>query len=192
MAKTAAEKLHAEIQKMMEQKGTAATIRQLTRRANRRIERAVGGQRTYLESIVRGGKFSASVSGMTETQKRAAINRLERFLGAWSTTRVGWDVVKMDIVHKTQKTLAAQENDKVAGYTITDEELAEILMQVNDKDKTEFYRVVNLVEAARNKEGWQGTADEIASLIKQKISDQDALEMAMAVRKENKLKKMQK
>ena len=31
----------------------AAEIRKLTRRANRRIERAVGGQKSYLESVVR-------------------------------------------------------------------------------------------------------------------------------------------
>lgn len=183
MAKTVAEKLHAEIQRMMEQKGTAATIRQLTRRANRRIERAVGGQRTYLESIVRGGKFSASVSGMTETQKRAAINKLEKFLGAMSTTRVGWDVIKMEIVHKTAGTLAAQENADYRGYSITDEELAEILMQINAADKTEFYRVINLVEAARQQEGWQGTADQIADIIAQKIDDQTVLQMALAARK---------
>lgn len=181
--KRAKAKLQAEINKMISQKGMSSTIRQLTRRANRRIERATGGQRRYLESLVKGGKFSAATKGLTATQQRAMINKLERFLGAMSTTKVGWDWIRMDIVHRTAETLSGYENEKYRGYTLTDEELAEILIQINDADKTEFYRVINLVEVARQSDTWKGTAEQIAEVIRQKIDDQTAFAMAKEVRK---------
>lgn len=159
-------------------KDQTALIRRLTRRANRRIERAKGGQKTYLESIVAGGKFSAATKGMTQQQAAAQIRRLERFLNRMSTTRLGWDWIHKEIVHKAAQTLGRQ------GYTITDEELAEILIQVDASDKTEYYRVINIVEAKKRTDPeWEGTAANIRSAIEETISAQQAFERVIASRK---------
>lgn len=159
-------------------KDQTALIRRLTRRANRRIERAKGGQKTYLESIVSGGKFSAATKGMTQQQAAAQIRKLEKFLSRMSTTRVGWDWIRKEIVHKAAQTLSRQ------GYTITDEELAEILIQVDASDKTEYYRVINIVEAKKRTDPeWEGTAANIRSAIEETISAQQAFERVIASRK---------
>ena len=44
----------------------AADIKKLTKRANRRIERAVGGQKTYLESVVQRATGGSSTTGLPE------------------------------------------------------------------------------------------------------------------------------
>lgn len=157
----------------------AAEIRKLTRRANRRIERAVGGQKTYLESIMQratGGspKFSAATKGLTYEQAAAKLEKLDRFLGTMSSTRKGWDWIKQEIVHKSNQTLKQQ------GYDLTDEELAEILIQVDSENKREFYKAINLVTARKvqiDKE--ELNPDEIAEAIAEKVSFQQALKAAL-------------
>lgn len=157
----------------------AAEIRKLTRRANRRIERAAPGQKTYLESIVQrtaGGslKFSAATKGLTFEQAAAKLEKLDRFLGTMSSTRKGWDWMKKEIVHKANQTLGRQ------GYDLTDEELSEILIQVDADNKREFYRAINLVTAKKvdiDKE--ELNADEIAEAIAQRASFQQALKAAL-------------
>lgn len=185
-------------------------IRTLTRRANRRIERATGGQRRTLEYYARTngkpGKFSAATKGMTAQQAQAQIEKLNRFLGAMSTTKIGWEWIKKEIVHKSAKTLGGM------GYDLTDEELSDILMQLDDASNEEFYRAVNLVQAekveamqkvedleAQLKQAtnakeraeirekikgakWGGTVDEIVAAINQKASAQEALEKSIKAR----------
>ena len=91
-----------------------AEIKRLTRQANRRIERATSGQRSYLESVVRkmtgtgAGKFSAAYKGLTERQAAAKIRKLEQFLyeedetgsriNKRSTTRSGWKAMKESVL----------------------------------------------------------------------------------------------
>lgn len=164
----------------------AAEIRKLTRRANRRIERAVQqskGQGRYLESVVKrathgSSRFSATTKGLTYEQAAAKLKTLDTFLGRISTTRVGWDVIKMEIVHKSVQTLSRKD------YTITDDELAEILIQIDAEDKNAYYRAVNLVEVKKRELGdaWEGTSDQIANAIAEKISYQDALDMSIQAR----------
>ena len=159
-------------------------IKLLTRRANRRIERATGGQLRYLESVVRkatGGqtKFSAAYKGLSETAAKHKIEQLERFLGAMSTKRVGWDWIKKEIVHKSNIKLTGM------GYTLTDEELADILEQVDASTPGEYYRAVNLVQAAKEEAPDQEfNAEQIAEMVGVKASAQEALKKAIKARKE--------
>ena len=158
-----------------------AAIRKLTRRANRRIERAVGGQKRFLESVVSSitgdKKFSAATKGLTYTQAAAKLKSLEQFLGRMSTTRVGWDWIKMEIVHKARLSLDKQ------GYTISDEELADILMQVDAENKTEYYRAIDLVQAEKDAGADNVNFDRINELITSKITAQEALKMSIEARK---------
>lgn len=159
-------------------------IQKLVRRANRRIERASGGQLRYLESVVRratGGqtKFSAAYKGLSETEAKHKIEKLEDFLGAMSTTRVGWDWIKKEIVHKTGEKLSKM------GYTLTDEEIADILQQVDGKSSVDYYRAINLVQAAKwDVEDREYNYQEIADIIGEKASAQEALKKAIKARKE--------
>lgn len=156
-----------------------AMIQTLTRRANRRLERATPGQRSALEWFVRketGGldKFSAASAGLTFVEARRKIAALERFLAAKTTTRAGWEEVKAESVEKAGKTLG------LMGYHLTDEELAALLKQIDTKNKADFYDALDKVEAAKaGNKNWEGTSDQIAEALKEKISSQQALKQAL-------------
>ena len=181
----------------------AVEIKKLTRRANRRIERAPEGQRRYLESVVRrmtgatlnkktgkyeGGlnKWSAKTKGLTFEEAAAQLKKLDKFLGQKSSTRRGWDEIKAELVRKANETLTQNDyfgKDK-GGYTLTDDELADIMEIVDMESKEEFYRAINLVQAEKEKLGdnTEFNADRLAEIIEQKIEYQDALKAATAAR----------
>ena len=153
----------------------------LTRRANRRMERATPGQRSYLESAVRritGGesKFSAASAKLTERQAAAKLKQLETFLSAESSYRRGWERMK----NKGVETAGATWRNKL-GYSITDEELAVILQQEDIKTTRDLYRAVNLVEARKAKLGdeWEGSEDQIAEAIALKYHYKAALKRGL-------------
>lgn len=159
----------------------------LTRRANRRIERAAEkapGQARYLEQYVRrmagADRFSAATKGLTYEQAAAKLAELESFLShEKTTTRRGWEETKMKGVEKATATWQEM------GYDITDEEMADILKQIDAKSKAEYYRAVNLVVAAKEEMGeeWEGTSAQIKEAISEKVSVQQALERGLKARK---------
>lgn len=157
-------------------------IRTLTRRANRRIERATEGQRAALEYYVNkatgADKFSATTKGLSAEQAAAKIRDIERFLAGESSTRKGWDKIKEENVRKANETLRSQ------GYDLSNEELAEILEQVDTSSKKDFYKAINLVEAKKIEEGegWEGSPDEITAAIAEKFTYQQALTKALQAR----------
>ncbi len=156
------------------------TIRSATRAANRRIERASGGQRSYLEYYVTkltgAPKFSAATKGLTFEQAAKKIELLNKFFASETTTITGWRKLKRENVEKANDTLEEQ------GYDLTDDELAEILEQLDDANTQEFYRAVNLVQAAKMDENWKGTKEDITAAIAQKFTAQEALRMALEAR----------
>ena len=153
-------------------------IKLLTRRANRRIERASAGQRKAMEYYIGSDKFSAASKGFSYEQAQAQIEKLNKFLAGRSTTKTGWKEVKQANVSKANKTLGKM------GYDLTDEELAEILIQIDSSNTESFYRSINLVQAAKYEaelEGdiWKGTSDQISEAIAQKMEASEALEAAL-------------
>ena len=157
-------------------------IRTLTRRANRRIERATPGQRRALEYYIKKytgtTKFSAATKGLTGEAAAKKLADLNRFLAGKSSTRKGWDEIKRQNVENANKKLRKQ------GYDLTDDELAELLEQIDTKNRNDYYKAVNLVEAAKEKagEGWEGSEEEITEAISQKVTYQKALEKAIRAR----------
>ena len=151
-------------------------IRTLARRANRRIERATPGQRNALISYAGGQKFSAGSKGLSEREAAQKIEKMKRFLESPSTTRTGWERMKEENLRKAREALGRQD------YTITDEELAEIIQQLGDVDDATFYRAINLVEVERQKGYWAGGSGQIAAAIVSKASAQEALKASMQVR----------
>ena len=162
-------------------------IRKLTRAANRRFERASEGQRSALEYYIgkKSGakKFSAATKGLTYEQAQAKIEKLQKFMAGKSTTKKGWAALKAANVAKANKAW------KKMGRELTDQELAEILMQVDTKSNEDYYRAVNLVQAEKDVaeltgDIWKGTEKEISEAIAQKIEAEDALKYATALRKQ--------
>lgn len=157
-------------------------IARLTRLANRRLERATGGQRSYLEYAVEKAtgakKFSAATKGLTFTQAQAKLHELYKFVDYKGSTKAGWEELKAISVERANETLSNM------GYNLTDEELADILKQLDTNKRSEFYRAVNLVEAAKQAAGdkWEGRTEQIADAIKEKADNQEALQRALEAR----------
>lgn len=173
-----------------------AELRKLTRTAQRRMERATPGQRRVLEFYVKQAtgstKWSSAASGMTTQQANARIQQLRKFLGydeqnrqaeQVTSTRKGWESIKASNVEKANATFGRRR----AGHNITDEEMAEILMQLGDPSKKEFYHAVNKVQAMKGYMGeeWKGDKNDIAKALAQKWSAQDAYKRALDIRKMN-------
>ena len=162
-------------------------LRKLTRKAQRRMERATPGQLRALEFWTEKAtgekKWSSSVKGMNEQQVRAQIDKLNTFLEGKSTTKRGWKAIKDSNVRKANETFKKRR----AGHDLTDEEMAEILTQLGDPSKQEFYKAVNKVQAMKGYKGpdWTGSNKDIANAIAQKWSAQDAYRRALDVRKQN-------
>lgn len=157
-----------------------AAIRKLTRAANRRIERATGGMKSalqyYAERLTGEKKWSSAMKGKSYQEAAMQIKLLEKFMRAETTTITGWKRVKKQSVKKANETLSGM------GYDLTDEELAELLEQLGESDNAAFYKAVNLVQAAKYKNDWQGSKDQIADAISEKVSNQEALRRALKAR----------
>ena len=162
----------------------AAAIKKAVRAANRRIERAQEkspGQARYLEAVVKkitGGatKFSAVTKGLTYEQAAKKIEMINKFMGREATKRTYWEKTRLEMVSRANK--------KLSGYELTDQELADIMIQVESAKDIEFYRAVNLVSAAKADLGsaWQGDFKQISDAINQKIGYQQSLQMALEAR----------
>lgn len=161
-----------------------AAIKKLTRRANRRIERASGGQKSALQYQVKKStgqeKFSAATKGLSYEEAALKLKQLDKFLGAKTTTISGWKEAKAQNVAKATETLGGQ------GYDLSDEEFSEILEQVDSKNKQDFYAAINKVQAVKSESGdlWEGSSDQISNAISEKMTAQQALERAISARPE--------
>lgn len=173
-----------------------AELRRLTRAAQRRMERATPGQRRalefYVEKATGAKKWSSSAAGMSTQQANARIQQLRKFLGYNEaneqverviSTRKGWEQIKESNVAKANATFGKRR----AGHNLTDDEMAEILMQLGDPTKKVFYHAVNKVQAMKGYMGekWKGDANDISKALAQKWSAQDAYRRALDVRKMN-------
>lgn len=165
-------------------KQQSAAIKKATRAANRRIERAAvksPGQARYLESVVKkmtGGstKFSAATKGLTYEQAAKKIEMLNKFMAREATKRSGWEKLRLKAIQEANK--------KLSGYDLTDQELADIMIQTDSSKDIEFYRAINLVTAKKAELGdeWSGDYEQISAAIGQKISYQQSLQMALQAR----------
>ena len=154
-------------------------IARLTRLANRRIERAGEGQKAALQYWVKqmtgSEKFSAATKGLSFQQAQAKLRDLYKFVDYKGSTKGGWKKLKKLSVESANEKL-----DKM-GYDLTDQELADILMQLNKgASRADFYRAVNQVQAAKEEAGseWDATAEKIGDIIAEKVSYQEAYEKA--------------
>ena len=180
-------------------KAQQKAIRTLVRRANRRIERASAGQRSALEYFVQKAvgknKWSAATKGYTSEQANLLLSQLKKFLTAQSTTKRGWEYTDFEkgigrhtnqgwIAMKQANVSTAAGTLSTMGYDISEDELAEILKQIDAKDRSEFYRAVNLVQAKKEEKGdkWKGSSKQIREALEEKATAQEALDKAIKAR----------
>ena len=156
----------------------------LARAANRRLERASAGQRRSLEYNIKGYQTKITSRGMVFKQGKAKsaaeyrqrMAELNKFMGAKTSTRTGWETLKTENINK------AQESLKKMDYDITDTELEVILKEVGGSSK-EFYKALENVQAAKNIKGKELSADEIREAIFSRRSDYEATLAAIEARK---------
>lgn len=171
-------------------------IARLTRLANRRIERAGAGQRSYLEYWVNQmtgkSKFSAATKGLTFEQAQAKLRELYKFVDYAGSTKQGWEELKKLSVER------ANEKLQNMNYDLTDEELADILEQLDSNKRKDFYLAVNKVQAAKDAAGseWSGSTEEIADAVSTQLAErneyQAAYEAALTGRNERAARKTSK
>jgi len=165
-------------------------IAKLARRANRRIERASEGQRAAIRSYQdrsRGGsgwdkgrgKFSAG-KAKTEREALARLDRLSDFIESKTSTKKGWNEIVNKSLNKTGETLEKM------GYDFTQRELKTILEESDAKSAREFYKILDTVQAYKDKSS-RGGLDDFVKAIQaaraEKISESEALERRLKSRK---------
>lgn len=171
-------------------------LAKLARAANRRLERATEGQRSYLEYQIRkyhtreregGERVFMQGKASTTAEYNARMRELRRFMGydekkVRSSYRKGWESMKSEQVAKAGETLRGVKVD------ITDEELALILEELDakNKDATLYDALVN-VELAKEEAGdmWEPSADAIQAALADKRDDQEKAERLLRLREQN-------
>lgn len=160
----------------------------LARAANRRLERATSGQRSYLQSKISkyhirerkpGVTVFSQAKPKTMAEYHSRMNELRAFMGAATSTRRGWEAVKRAQVSSAGKTLRA------GGSNITDDELALILMEIGEgHSSAEFYKALDNVEISKRERGdkWTPSADTISDAINSRRSAQERAKLLIKLR----------
>ena len=111
--------------------------------ANERLRSAKPGQKEALEYFTKGENFSrAKPKSAAEFKQR--MQEVERFLGAETSSKVGWENVKRRSVESAGKTLREKLH-----YDLIDEELANILREVDKKSQKQYYRILDIIQAKK-------------------------------------------
>lgn len=163
----------------------------LARAANRRIERATEGQRKALEHYTRQYHTRERANGMivfqqgkakTEAEYKARMRELELFMGSAKqptiSKRSEWERVKRENVKAAGETLRGD------GSSITDEELATLLEELDGGGTAEFYKALANVEIAKERAGenWSASPEAIRDAISARRSAQERVELLIKAR----------
>ena len=130
------------------------TLANLARAANRRLERASEGQRSYLEAQIAkyhtrirqktGARVFQQGKAKSNAEYRARMRELQTFMQAKTSTIEGWKKIKAKQVE------AAGETIRAGGSNLTDEELAGILRELEKgHSSAEFYKALANVEISK-------------------------------------------
>lgn len=168
------------------------------RAANRRLERASKGQRRALEYYIRGyavrqrGKYIVFKQGKakTEAEYKKRMQELEDFMNAESSTKKGWKALK------ERQVKAAGETLRDEGSNLTDDELANVLIELNRDGDSKggsdviFQAAVQNVEIEKRKAGknWTGSDQQIKDAINSRRSAQERVKTLLEQRRKEKAK----
>ena len=165
-----------------------AELAKMARAANRRIERATPGQRSALEHYTQGyatresakyGRVFKQGAAKTIREARQRLAELQRFTEAETTTRKGWEKLKRANVEKAGETIR-----EALDLDISDEELAIIFKELGaNKNKREFYAVLNNVAAAKADKGDDLTPAEVRKAMRERQSEQESVMRVLRSRK---------
>lgn len=167
-----------------------AELAKMARAANRRIERATPGQRNAMAYYTRhyttrqsekyGFVFKqGAAKTMREAKQRLA--ELNRFMedAKQTTTRKGWEKLKRENVERAGKTIR-----EALDLDISDDELTVILKELGaNKDKREYYTVLNNVSAAKADKGDDLTPAEVRKAMRERRSEQESVMRVLRGRK---------
>lgn len=168
------------------------------RAANRRLERASEGQRRALEYYIRGyavrqrGEYIIFQQGKakSEAEYKKRMQELEDFMQAESSTKKGWKALK------ERQVRAAGETLRDEGSNLTDDELANVLIELNRDGDSKggsdviFQAAVQNVEIAKRKAGknWTGSDQQIRDAINSRRSAQERVQTLLKLRRAEKAK----
>lgn len=161
-------------------------LKNLARAANRRLERASEGQRASLEYNIKGyhvregkyGKAFSQAAAKTEREYKQRLAELEKFMGARTSTRRGWETLQESNISKATGTLSDM------GYDITEKELAVILKEVGGAKGGMFYKALENVQALKAETGSDElTPEQIREELSMRRSDYEATLASIKARK---------
>ncbi len=168
------------------------------RAANRRLERASKGQRRALEYYIRGyavrqrGEYIVFKQGKakTEAEYKKRMQELEDFMNAESSTKKGWKALK------ERQVKAAGETLRDEGSNLTDDELANVLIELNRDGDSKggsdviFQAAVQNVEIEKRNAGknWTGSDQQIRDAINSRRSAQERVQTLLEQRRKEKAK----
>lgn len=164
-----------------------AELKKLARRANQRLYSASEGQRNFAQSYMRRNygfeKFSTR-KAQSEGEFIKRMQQLQGFLGSESTKKRGW-------MEQTQKAVSgAAETLRRRGYTFTEDELSNILTEIKSKDKDDFYRYLDLLQAQKyTEEDEFDLEDAIEDAFESKLSDAEAIKKKLSAKYKGKKSK---
>lgn len=152
--------------------------------ANQRLASMMKGQKKAVEYYTHGEKFSRAIPE-TQQEFRRMNEKVERFLRSKQTTRTGWKEIKKKAVEHANKTLAKDRH-----YDFTDDELANILEEIETKEKKVFYQMLDMVQAKKEDTLMEGSKftekrlqDAINEAVEEHLTAGEAVRKKTAARK---------
>ena len=136
----------------------------LAKKANQRLASMKEGQREAVEYYTGGAKFSRKIP-TSRAEYNQRMRALERFLDAEQTKRRGWEALKKLQVENAGKTLRKERK-----YTLTDDELSNILKELDKKSDKQFYTILDLVQAKKWRSEIKGKDFDATKAVKQAIA----------------------
>lgn len=168
-----------------------AELARLARAANRRLERATEGQRDSLEHNIKDYHVRESKGGLkfqqgqakSEAEYRQRKRELEKFMGAKTSTRGGWERIKEESLNKAGGKL------RDMGYDVTDEEVVNIAKETGGHNPA-FYKALENLTAEKFEQELLDEMDEeyyedLDEMLEQRRTDQQATEAFLKARKAN-------
>lgn len=136
----------------------------LAKMANQRLSRMIEGQREAIEYYTHGEKFSRK-KPKSRAEYNQRMRELERFLAAEQTKKRGWEALKKLQVENAGKTLRKERK-----YTLTDDELSNVLKELDKKSDKQFYTILDLVQAKKWRAEMKGKDFDATKAVKQAIA----------------------
>lgn len=175
-------------------KAQQAELKKQARAANERIRGATESQQAAYQYYT--SKYHTYKSkndellfrtGQAKTEKeyRQRMDELKKFLKSDYTTKSGWKKIQQEALSRSQDKLSEM------GYDVTEEEIANIARETGGHNAA-FYRALENITAQKLMDEWEDEdffrydEDDFEQELEQRRTDQEAAELLIRAREENK------